>query len=164
MPALSFAKTLFEGDPGELLPARTVMAQTDEVARTLIEDEGWRNYLNLEIGHPIEIIGIRSFARPGPDSMTEFGTVVELVDRRTSDIDRSGYLAGAGYCLVFNSAGVLTSGAYVSRGSGDTHDVKFQNRVRFCASGEGQRRWSGGLHRGPLQLRAATLYQQLCVR
>lgn len=174
MDELSFASTGFSSDPGEPLSLRKVIQQGSSVANAFA-DERWQALFLSSVPpdgaslpvfsveetngnrKPIEIISIRSFARPGPNGMTEFGTVVELVQKLDHRDDDSGYFAGGGATLLFDSTGRLCAGA-IRR----ANDVKLVDiALLFSESRMGKRVWEKDSS-GKRRLQAEHL-KRLCV-
>ncbi|HUD94545.1 hypothetical protein [Sphingobium sp.] len=146
---LSFAETAFAGNPGELLSWEAALVQSSKVAQKLGSDE-WIARLALDdmpddlVRSTTEIIGIRSFARPGPDRMTEFGTIVEIVQRNITPRDSSGFMAGMSACLIFDSDGRLASCVRLPVMGGEAGSALDDHRraiERYSVSTEGARSW-----------------------
>lgn len=114
VPAMSFSETRFSGNPGEPVALDRALTQAGELASALTAEK-WSNILvgaGDEPGYfvgdddkPVEIVSIRSFARPGPGRMTEFGTVVQLLQKLPTSADSSGFIAAGAATLVFDSQG-----------------------------------------------------------
>jgi hypothetical protein len=142
--ALSFAATAFAGNPGDLLPLDTAVVQASNVAAAINASEAWQGYLGLSVKlepgtrSTTEILGIRSFARPGPNGMTEFGTVVEIVGRTFGGRDKSGFMSSTGACLIFDSEGRLSSCAPLKL----DREARRKDVEQYSVSGQGARSWS----------------------
>jgi hypothetical protein len=114
--------------------------QAGTFARTVTASPQWVDFLRgvFTEQEQIEIVSIRSFARPGPRRMTEFGTVVQLLQLLPAADDASGYLAAGAATLLFDSEGRLTAGACRNKGDETLHT---QAR-RFSDSADGQMAWT----------------------
>ncbi|EJU11490.1 hypothetical protein LH128_18629 [Sphingomonas sp. LH128] len=165
---LSFAQTAFQGNPGDLLSLDIAAIQAARVAAHMNGEEAaaWQALLDLEGAGSetrADIVGLRSFARPGPGGMTEFGTVLEVVCRSFTDRDASGFMGATGASLVYDSAGRLMSCAIepqqagaVTGGGGRREDIE-----GYAVSKEGARSWL--LKQGRWQLRP-DVARGLCMR
>ena len=171
LPMLSFAQTGFAGNPGEVLSLDTTVLQLDKVLAHLNRAPAWRALLGLDrpgsAGEPLraEIIAMRSYARPGPAGMTEFGTVLEIVCRQVTERDTTGLMLATGACLVFDSAGQLRSCALYPEAGAPTGDgSEFDRRElveRYAVSPQGARSWIRD--NGRWQLRT-NITRHLCAR
>jgi hypothetical protein len=161
IPELSYEQTAFFGNPGQLMALEQAAVQACAVAEAMTANEDWRAFLRISPERPLEIIGIRSFARPGPNGLTEFGTVVEIIGRRTDDRDRSGFLAGSGACLVFDSLGALSSCAQLGNEESDVLQ-RSDRAERYCVSRQGQKSWVRTAN-GEWMLHE-NLFRRLCMR
>ncbi|PNU03280.1 hypothetical protein [Novosphingobium guangzhouense] len=158
---LSFAQTVFQGNPGQLLSLDTAVVQSGEVATHMngAAAGAWRDLLGLEARRAgAEIVALRSFARPGPGGLTEFGTVLEIVSRSVTERDSSGYMEATGACLVYDSGGRLVSCA-IDRPRPD--DDRRQDIEGYAISKEGARSWV--IRQGTWQLRP-DVARALCMR
>ncbi|KMS56158.1 hypothetical protein V474_14365 [Novosphingobium barchaimii LL02] len=164
IPALSFSQIAFAGNPGDLLPMETAVTQASEVAATINQSPQWRAHLGLETAPDsgthitTEILGIRSFARPGPNGMTEFGTVVEIVSRTFGGRDRSGFMSSQGACLIFESEGKLSSCAPLS----PNREARRQDIEQYSVSAQGARSWSRDS--GNVWKLGSDIFAGLCIR
>ncbi|WP_404476244.1 hypothetical protein [Novosphingobium sp. BL-52-GroH] len=164
IPALSFAETVFAGNPGDLLPLETAVLQASAVAAAINASEAWQAHLGLLVPREpgtrttTEILGIRSFARPGPNGLTEFGTVVEIVGRTFGGRDRSGFMSSQGACLIFGSEGRLSSCAPLAR----DREARRKDIEQYSVSGQGARSWYRD-DRSVWNLRE-NIFSSLCIR
>lgn len=144
--ALSFAKTGFSSAPGEPIALDFAIAQAEAFYTAILESAEWKSFLceqhdpifTDDPGYPIEIVSIRSFARPGPRRMTEFGTIVQLVQQVVDDDDASGFLAAGAVTLMFDSEGRLV--ACPSRPARNTALRKLARR--YSDSRDGRLAWA----------------------
>lgn len=109
--ALSFGATRFQSSPGKPLELGPATDQIRAVTKQL-DDPRWLkkifddDYENSRI----TLVSLRSFARPGPSGMTQFGTSIELVrEPLAGPPHRVGPLAIDGAALVFDSEGRLVA-------------------------------------------------------
>lgn len=109
--ALSFGETRFLSSPGKPL---SLGPATNQI-RAVVEELGKPKWLDAIFGKDaqdskITLVSLRSFARPGPSGMTQFGTSIELSrEPQTGPAHRTGPLATDGATLVFDSQGRLTA-------------------------------------------------------
>lgn len=109
--ALSFGETRFRSSPGKPL----ALGPATEQILSVVEELGKPKWLEAIFGKDtvdarITLVSLRSFARPGPSGMTQFGTSIELVREPLAGPSyRTGPLAIDGATLVFDSQGRLTA-------------------------------------------------------
>ncbi|WP_209347638.1 hypothetical protein [Pontixanthobacter sp. CEM42] len=109
--ALSFGETRFRSSPGKPL----ALGPATEQIREVVEELRAAHWLDAIFGKDaknskITLISLRSFARPGPSGMTQFGTSIELLREPLDGLSsRFGPLAIDGVTLVFDSEGHLTA-------------------------------------------------------
>lgn len=147
IPALSFAETAFSSAPGEPITLDRAVVQAQAFHTAIMDSPGWREFLwepsktkpifADDAEYPIEIVSIRSFARPGPRRMTEFGTIVQLVQPIVEGDDASGFLAAGAATLMFDSEGRLV--ALPSRPARNT-SLRKEAR-RYSDSRDGRLAW-----------------------
>lgn len=135
---LSFANTAFAGDPGLPLASDDAKRQATRLIASL-KRKDWQDFLARPDGgcgfgtdSPVRIRSIRNFARPGPQGLTDFGTVVELV-QFGSGVSMDGCADATAWLLIFDSAGTLFARSGKRCRLGVAED--------FAASAEGRQFW-----------------------
>lgn len=157
VPTLSLHQASLSGDPAVPPTAGAAMAGARAMADALIPGTPLHDHLFttqaaiaeserdkagnyrppfIDDAGPVQLVSMRSFARPGPGRRTELGTVVQLV--QASDLTGGEELLDAGAAtLVFDSAGLVVSCA-----TRPGHRQNEMARARnFADSVPGQRFW-----------------------
>lgn len=138
--ALSFSQTRFSSQPGMPMSLERAVDQASKVSQAVRESSAWAKFFGarFDLARPIEIVSIRSFARPGPRRMTEFGTVVQLLQPNGEPGGSESYLGAAAATLLFDSEGAIATCAV--RPTGD--QARLDEARRYTDSFAGRMAWT----------------------